>query len=280
MTELVYSLEARNILNRFHSVDKIVYVEGEDDIRFWELLFEKLTEIKVRVEESGGKNNLRSRMEEIKNGTANFFVAIDSDFDVIMELDQHPQVLRTFGYSMENTIVSDAVLQRLICSVAKTSKHLVPIADCAHWLEELDSTIQPLVLADAANRIKCLGKAVIGDNCDRFLKSEKSSNLCSEKITSHLASLSIDIEKDIEDRIVEAMNKQGIQWLDLIRGHFLLTSAFRFVKECISKLGYSISISREMFFGGLMLAFDASFNQHHRHYEHYYTSLHHASIKG
>lgn len=34
MADLEYSIEARNILNVFYGVERVVYVEGEDDIAF------------------------------------------------------------------------------------------------------------------------------------------------------------------------------------------------------------------------------------------------------
>ncbi|EGA69570.1 hypothetical protein VISI1226_13648 [Vibrio sinaloensis DSM 21326] len=39
--DFFYSAEAENIINEFHSVDVMVYVEGVDDIPFWDFIFEK-----------------------------------------------------------------------------------------------------------------------------------------------------------------------------------------------------------------------------------------------
>lgn len=273
MAELEYSIEARNILNAFYGVERIVYVEGEDDIAFWEFLFEKLANMSVKAEEAGGKDKLAARIEEIKNEGANFFVATDSDFDWLINADPHPQIVSTFGYSMENSIVSDETLQRLISRVAKVSKHQVNKQKCQEWLDSLESAVHSLVLADAFNRRQDDGLMVITDNCDRFLASKNSSKLSPQKISTHLEKLNINVEDEFRDEFVAEINTRGLKWVDVLRGHFLISAAFRFVKEYVAELKTAISISREMLFGGLMLAFEASFGENHNHYNYYRSML-------
>jgi len=269
MAELDYSIEARNILNKFYGVENIVYVEGQDDIAFWEHLFDKLSGIKIKAEEAGGKDKLQARIEEIREGSANYFVAMDSDFDWLHDVESHTQIFSTFGYSMENTIISDSSLQRLISRVAKVSKHQVEKDKCQEWLSNLETEVHTLVLADAINRQQSLGLTVISDNCDRFLASKNSCKLSSKKITSHLGALSINIDDEFKDAFEGKMDARGLSVVDVLRGHFLISAAFRFVKDYLAELRTVISISREMLFGSLMLAFEASFDENHKHYEYY-----------
>jgi uncharacterized protein DUF4435 len=195
-------------------------------------------------------------------------------------VEQHPKILRTFGYSMENTIISDVVLQRLISRVAKLSKNQVSINDCTSWIKEIEAALQPLVLADLINRINESGHQVLTDNCDRFLTSNKASDFCPSKIQSHLDALNIVIEPEAKEKIVTIMEQHGLLWCDILRGHFFISAAFRFVKKYITKIKSAVSISREMFFGSLLLAFEASFNDHHRHYDHYRLMLAHQLQNG
>ncbi|MBY5982770.1 DUF4435 domain-containing protein [Halomonas sp. DP5Y7-2] len=269
MADLEYSVEARNTLSAFYRVERIVYVEGEDDIIFWEFLFEKLAGISVKAEEAGGKGKLESRMDEVRNGEANFFVAIDSDFDWMNEDCSHPKIYSTFGYSMENSMITEESLQKLICRVAKVSRHQVSTEKCREWLFSIEDAVQSLVLADAANRHQDAGLSVVSDNCDRFLVSKKSSQLSAQKISSHIEGLDIDIPQEFKNRFSFRMNTKGLRLIDVIRGHFLFSAAFRFVKEYVAELKSSASISQEMLFGGLMLAFEASFDENHRHYSYY-----------
>ena|SRR5690554_115586 len=269
MAELNYSLEARNVLNKFHGVDNVVYVEGDDDVAFWEFLFEKFSEIKVKLEESGGKEALRSRIQEVVEGQGSFYVAVDSDFDVLLEDELHPRVLRTFGYSIENTIISDVVLQKVISRVAGVSKAQVPASDCAAWMEQVEQELRPLVMADAFNRLSESGVQVLTDNCDRFLVSRNSSDFCPRKINAHLDSLGLDFDLGVEEHITAELEARDMLWRDLLRGHFYFSAVFRFVKRYIALVRSAVSISKEMFFGSLMLAFESSFDSQHRHYEYY-----------
>lgn len=271
MANLDYSTEARNILNRFHGVEKVVYVEGEDDISFWEFLFEKLAGIIVKAEEVGGKEKLKPRIDEIKNGRASFFVAIDSDFDWLNNDNSHPQIYSTCGYSIENSMISDESLQTLIGHVAKVSKHQVSKEKCREWLSSVEQKVQSLVIADAANRHQDAGVTVVPNNCNRFLVSDKSSQLSTQKISRHIQSLTIDISQEFREIFLDQMNLRGLRWIDVLRGHFLISAAFNFVKEYVAELKSEVSISRGMLFASLMLAFEKNFDPNHSHYTYYKT---------
>ncbi|MDM9086694.1 DUF4435 domain-containing protein [Klebsiella pneumoniae] len=63
-----WSNEAENVISLFYDADIMVYVEGEDDIAFWEIIFKKNGRFNVEVQDVGGcealqpyieKNNLR-----------------------------------------------------------------------------------------------------------------------------------------------------------------------------------------------------------------------------
>jgi hypothetical protein len=269
MADLEYSIEARNILNVFYGVERVIFVEGEDDIPFWEFLFDKLGNVNVKAEDAGGKGKLKSRIDEIRNGNGSFFVAIDSDFDWLTNESSHPQIFSTFGYSIENTMISDESLQRLICRVAKVSRHQVDKEKCQDWLSSIEAEVHSLVLADVANRVQDSGINVVPDNCDRFLVSKKSSKLSAQKISTHLRDLDIDVPEQFQSDFIAKLESRGLRWTDVLRGHFLISAAFRFIKEYVAELKSAISISREMLFGSLMLAFEASFDQNHSHYNYY-----------
>ncbi len=200
MSELEYSVEARNVLDKFFAVDTLVYVEGDDDIVFWELLFDHFSEIDVKVEDAGGKKQLEARLAEISSGAGDFLIAMDSDYDLLQEHSDHPQVLRTFGYSMENTVVSEVTLQRLVRHIAKVPSLSFPLMSAQEWLSDLESATEPLILADIVNRTEGIGQTVISKNCDRFLTSRRSSSICPRKVESHLQELSIPAKPDVEDK--------------------------------------------------------------------------------
>jgi hypothetical protein len=98
MVDFSYSTEAKNVLNKFYRVEKILYVEGDDDIPFWECVFDKLSPFSVKVKEAGGKSEAKKYAAEIVTGAADYLVAMDADYDKLFFQDDHPNVIYTYGY--------------------------------------------------------------------------------------------------------------------------------------------------------------------------------------
>lgn len=269
MAKLQYSIAAKNVLNKFYRVDKILYVEGPSDIRFWEIIFEAVNGPKVKPIESGGKQSLKKRIEEIQNDTADFLVAVDSDFDFFTNKINHPKVIRTKGYSIENTIASEKAIYQVIINTANISKQDFDINICRSWLDQLNELMQPLIISDINNRVKQLGIPVMGDACDGFMTTKKSADICSEKIKSHIESLAIESDRKLQRDIEKHLRTFGLVWCDLLRGHFFISLVMRFVRLKSTQLGANFSSSTDVFIGSLITAFAATFDAQHSHFEHY-----------
>lgn len=273
MANLQYSLGARNVLNRFHSVEKMIYVEGDDDIPFWEIVINSIGEFSYKIEESGGKPQLSDRILEIQGGGADFLVAIDSDFDDFLSGRLNAKIIKTFGYSIENSIVSDVVLHKAVCNISKISKKSFSVDECKEWVELIDDAISKLVLYDISNRVDSHGVAVIGENCDRFMISKKSCALCGDKINEHISTFPFCVSEDAGLIFLQAFEKRNLKNIDMLRGHFLMSLAFRFVKSKVAKFKGEISISREAFYGVMATCFEASFVKDHPHRNFYEESI-------
>jgi hypothetical protein len=206
MSNLTYSGEARNVLNLFHRVEKMLYVEGDDDILFWELVFKKLSRFSVRIEEVGGKEEIKKYIDEVISGQANYLIAMDSDFDKLMPQKHHTNIISAFGYSIENTIITDSVLDKVLRTVCKVQDRDMPENLSQEWLYELEKKVSPLILYAIVNNEEKLGHAVVPGNCDRFMKSQNSCELCEQKISSYLDDLPIEISK-------EKQKKSTLTWV-------------------------------------------------------------------
>ncbi|RLM02058.1 hypothetical protein BIY27_26050 [Gibbsiella quercinecans] len=79
MADLSYSNEAFNVLNLFYQKDYMVYVEGRDDVCFWEMIFNKTSNIKVEIQDVGVCEELIPYIEKIYNGEIEAIVACDMD---------------------------------------------------------------------------------------------------------------------------------------------------------------------------------------------------------
>ncbi|MEM6254876.1 MAG: DUF4435 domain-containing protein [Cyanobacteria bacterium P01_D01_bin.156] len=274
MSNLIYSGEARNVLNLFHRVEKMLYVEGDDDILFWEFVFQKLSRFSVRIEEVGGKEEIKKYIDEVISGQANYLIAIDSDFDKLISRQyHHTNIISTFGYSIENTIITNSVINKLLRTVCRVQDRDIPENLSQEWLYELEKKVSPLILYAIINDEEKLGHAVIPSNSDRFMKSKNSCELCEQKINSYLDNLPIEISKEQQAKIYTNLGLQGLKILDVILGHFLMSAAFRLIKVKTEELRTSVSISKEMFFNSLFLAFESMFDPTHPHYDYYKVSI-------
>lgn len=273
MSDITYSGEARNVLNLFHRVEKMLYVEGDDDILFWELIFKKLSHFSVRVQKVGGKEEIKKYIDEVISGQATYLIAMDSDFDKFTSQKHHANIISTFGYSIENTIITGSVLDKVLRTVCKVQDCDMPKNLSKEWLYELEKKVTPLILYAITNNKQKLGYAIIPDNSDRFMKSPKSCEICEQKINSYLDNLPIEISEEQQVNIYTTLDLQRLSFLDVIFGHFLMSAAFRLIKVKTEELRTNIPISREMFFSSLFLAFESLFDPTHPHYDYYKTCL-------
>lgn len=80
---LTYSDSALGVKAAFYNKKAMVYVEGTDDIIFWEQFFDKLV---YKVEDVGGCGNFNAYIQRLNNGEKSFVVAGDLDYSPYMPI--------------------------------------------------------------------------------------------------------------------------------------------------------------------------------------------------
>lgn len=279
MGNLDYSNEANNILNRFYQVDTMVYVEGIDDIPFWEYLFEKFAPFTFEVKDVGGITELHNYIEKIIDNEITSIVACDADFTYVGEFPIHDNIIRTYGYSIENSLICVRTIRKVIRTIGRLHGYFITQADIQNWITELNESSYDLVFHDIANFLLKEGKIVTGDNCSKFTTSRYSYTLCQNKISSHLESINLPIDEDLEKTINDRLNNNDKVIFDLLRGHFFFSVALKYVTKTLSNASRKISLSNDAFFGALLLAFETVFDGNHIHYEYYQSSISRIQIK-
>jgi hypothetical protein len=269
MSDLDYSVEAKNVINLFYRAEKLVYVEGVDDVPFWEFLFEKLSNISVEVVEVGGKDKLRKYAKEVADGTAEYLVAMDGDYDHFSLPFKHDNILRTYGYSIENSLISADTLNKLIRVIGKVPRRNIDEENTKQWLNHLADSIESLVAHDLVNAQDGLGIVIIPDNSDRFMESARSCALCPKSIQAYLAPISKNISEERLKSGCQEIAESGFSILEVVRGHFLFSAAMRFIRSTLKTVRPSLSISHEMFYANVMSAFENTFDHKHPHFGYY-----------
>lgn len=274
MSSLDYSDEAENVLDLFYSVDTLVYVEGVDDVPFWEYMFEKFTTLNVEIQDVGSCTALAPYIEKINNGTLRSIVACDSDLTFFNDSNiNHKHIIRTFGYSIENTFIYPQNIHRAIKTVARIPAKDISIEDIKTWLSAFYLNIRKLVKLDIFNYQKRLGKTVMVDNATRFMKSSTSSSICENKINAYIDQIMPELQEYNESYVDKEILSRNLSLTTLVRGHFLFSAIARYVSCFIKSSGRKVSVSNDSLYSILLLSFDRIFDKKHPEYDYYSNAL-------
>ncbi|MFQ3786512.1 DUF4435 domain-containing protein [Halomonas sp. A29] len=273
MANLNYSNDALNVLSQFYGAEKILYVEGEDDVVFWESMLEKFEMEKVKVKAVSGLPELEKLIEKMSLGEINSLAARDRDYTDFKGAEALGSVLYTYGHSIENTLLYESSIMRVLKTYGRLGARQVRDGEFWEWLDGFNEVFELMVIYEAAKERKGCGILIMGDNCSRFMEAQDSHSPCSKKIKAHLRGCGAseeldDILEDVENRIKELGRKS----FDYMRGHFLFSGCLKFANY---KLGQYTKkkISKDGFFSGLVLAFQNTFDDGHPHYEFYQNEM-------
>ncbi|ATY81950.1 hypothetical protein CVS42_14640 [Aeromonas veronii] len=261
MPEFSYSLEAESVKSLFYNADCMVYVEGIDDIPFWDFMFKKFSTLSVEVEEVGSCTALRPYMDSIADGSLNAIVACDNDlscFDI--DRIEHPNIIRTYGYSIENTLISPHNLLKVIKVIARLPAQKLPRNETTEWLENFHSMTKNLVKMEIHNKISGLGISVVGDNSTRFMTSKTSCSLCEEKITIYESEILSRMHNYCSQGVDRALAVKGKTTKQLTNGHFLFSGTARFLTSVAKKNSLKTSLSYDSIFSNLILSLENTFS--------------------
>ena len=214
-----YSNDALEVLNLFHNKDVMVYVEGDDDVLFWDN-FINLFGYSAQVEQVNGKENLQPYIESIIKDDTHIIVATDADYnDLFGEKYDHPLIMYTYGYSIENTLYCKENIKNTICTFLKENIDLK--REITLWINDFEATCHPLVMHDAANIKFGKSTSVMGDVCNRFLPTKKAYNLSDEKIEEFLDQKKELFSESELKEIESYIDSYDKEFYCIIKGHFI-----------------------------------------------------------
>jgi hypothetical protein len=271
MAGLEYSDEALNVRAAFFGQNRMLYVEGDDDVIFWESILSAFGKDGYKVESVGGVEELKKKIVKIANRDIDSAAARDSDFNKLdLNYVAVPDVVVTYGHSIENTLITSPGLVHLARVYGRVPVGTISEVDFDDWMEGLESSFEDLIFYDAANQINGLGESVLSDNCTRFMTSQKSCTPCDARIGAevvrHADNLNLHAHMAATKAVFAATGNRA---LDFMRGHFLATAAMKKVNRVLAGNGASKSVNNDSFTSSLMLGFGSVFNNLHPHYEYY-----------
>lgn len=248
MNDLEYSLEALEIKGLFYNKKITVYVEGKDDPLFWDNLF-NIAEIEAHIEDVGGSLELDKYIAKIIDSNAEFYVATDNDHNDFLEnIATHPKVIRTYGYSIENSMYHS--YNEIENTISKFCRKKVDIStDYNKWLEDFSTSVRDLIILDIANHKYQKGISVFGDNCYKFLKGQKSFEICDLKTEKFIESIKPSFSTQEIETVENLVNQTEKDLWFHIKGHFITHAIINLIKKLVRKnSGQNISLTTDFLY--------------------------------
>ena len=279
MTDFSYSADAESLVNLFHGVDIMVYVEGQDDIPFWEFMFNKFTSFSIEVQDVGSCSALEPYMQKISSNQINAIVACDMDFTIFSDNAlEHNNIIKTFSYSIENSMLHIDNIYKAIKVIGRLPSKVVKKEEVADWLDHFYLQLENLIKMDVFNEVNALGISVVGDNSTRLMKSQTSCELCSDKIGQYITQISSSLTGYKNETIDNLISDAGLDIKQLLRGHFLFSAVAKFVKSFIKSKGLNISLSNDALYSTFILSLESTFIESNDEFEYYKRMLERVNI--
>lgn len=247
MDSLEYSIDALDAKGLFYNKCLTVFVEGKDDVLFWDYLF-KIAEVSAHIEDVGGDKEIEKYIVDILDNDASFLVACDNDHNDFIETKiNHPQIIKTYGYSIENSMYNFDKIEDII---SKLSRQKVDVKNVIEkWAEDFSNQVYELLKYDIANHKFKKGITVFGDSCVRFLKSNSSHKLSKEKINQYIESIKDKFEIVEIQEVERLLNTSEKDFWFLIKGHFLTNATMNLIKSLVNEqCGANCGISLDMIY--------------------------------
>ncbi|MBP4051010.1 DUF4435 domain-containing protein [Chromobacterium violaceum] len=263
MDSIEYSNDAVNVRSAFFEAECMVFVEGDEDIFFWETIFKEFP-MKVKIESVGGAPQLDIYIYKIYKGEINAIAARDSDH--LKYKLHHKNIIYTKGYSIENTIYTAETIR----GVARTSLRYQPlkISDVSKWLINLETDMKELIALDRLNFQLKKGVKFFPEKCQKLMLNGRNGELCPQKINeiSNNARIAIGVNDSAMEKV-----KQSVR-IENLRGHFLASSVLSYISNLAKKLSIKITMDSSLLYAAALSYMDSKWSQH-SHYSYYTAKL-------
>lgn len=220
---LPYSESALRVKAAFYNKRAMVYVEGTDDIIFWEQFFDKNV---YKVEDVGGCGNFKTYIQRLNNGEKSFVVAGDLDYSPYKPpICTSKLYVTTYSHSIENMMYCPHNINHAVQRLARDSR-IDSIGEIEAFYDRFIAGVENLLILDAANNIYDKGVSIFGDSCYRFLDQENLPEIDSSLVNNFYNSKIGQFEAHEINAVKTILQTEPRPKRLLVKGHFL-TEAIR-----------------------------------------------------
>ncbi|AOR59276.1 DUF4435 domain-containing protein [Pectobacterium parmentieri] len=273
-SSLTYSVNALNILHAFHSGNKIVFVEGDSDKRFWDGLYNSFGINNITTKCVNGCKVIDEYIEKIKEGATGVYVARDRDYKYLFdEPEDLINVMFSYGYSIENTYYTDDILKGIVKSLAAKDIPDDYISIDRDIIKPNINLFFKLVSFDYALFSQGVGEKIMGDSSFRFLEKQDGFQLCKKIVEPIILNAKGKIDYSIYLSYRKKLIKYKGEPLICVRGHFLTGMISNYIKEKVknasgSKITYDNKLLESIFSNLMNINLRDDVHPHKEYYYH------------
>ncbi|MCD8203464.1 MAG: DUF4435 domain-containing protein, partial [Prevotella sp.] len=261
---LEYSNSALSVRHTFLETDVVLYVEGENDITFWDERFRRIVSPTFyTIEAVNGKEQLIKYRQGILDGSLNnIIIACDSDYSQFMnnQAVEDPRIILTYGYSIENTMfcpVSVAIYIRRL--LHKFSDCLLEVNE---WFSNFCNSAMLLLPYEIENAVSTdythSRPKMFGLGYEHFSKKGYVT-LDDIAIRDYISEKRGFFDEDRINGVIEKIKAVNKDIRFLIQGHFLAQGVSYYLRHVAkSETSKSRSLSNESLYSTFAYCIDDS----------------------
>lgn len=236
MSAPVYSQKALAVRSKFTKRLIHCFVEWEEDKVFWSTVMTFYNKnFLLRFHMAGDCGAVDNIIDLIINGDENKMAIRDSDYlEIISSKIDHPRIIYTFGYSVENSIYNAKNLTRAIECLALGDR--ITIKEVEDWLKDCADKLEDLIILDIADITLSRGVGPLGDSSVGFVAHHKDYEIDEHIVNQKLAQYSHLFSQSEIDSAKLKYNKYRKRKYLLIRGHFLNHITVNFINRKIDTI--------------------------------------------
>ena len=253
MNTLTWGSDALSVKHMFFNKKFMIYVEGKEDVPFWDhrfslLNFEQFEIQPVSQEEKSsgsGQKELLKLMHKITKGEIkNTVIASDKDYGdfLIDHIIDCKQIVYTPGYSFENSMFCENGLNAFI-KLRLRDNSIDEVKFLHEWFDSELKKLIPIIALDILNEKHQKGIKIIPNGQYLFVfKNNGKSHMVSEDRVNTVFQKYINFfELNEVNELIEMLKKKDLKYI--IRGHALSGIVRNVLEHCIAKHKGDKSIS-------------------------------------
>lgn len=242
---LFYSSEALKSKALFYGKKAMVYVEGSEDINFWDPYFERDS---FEIESVNGCKNLVPYIKKIEAGERSFIVACDADYNCYGASKYTSSlIVTTYGHSIENMMYCPYNINEVVRRLSASK--IDSVDKIKEWYKTFVKSAHPLLLREITNQTYNVSDdkpKMFGNGSAYFCKTNKCYELDDQKINSYCEKMKKYYSQEILDRVESAIKMDPREERQLIQGHFYTHAILQFISflcKRISDSGKNLNLS-------------------------------------